>query len=112
MAALLYLGDYVAIGMLLKRSSGNNEDALLQEWIQLVAQPMMNRDTAQVLEGLQHVSTTSPPPFQHYAGEIGAMYIQRQQQQQENNTPTRGSSMSPAMMGPVVAFLETTQWSG
>lgn len=105
MTALLYLGDYVAVGMLLKRS--NDSDALLQEWINVVATPMMNGDSTRAMEGLQHLSSTSPAPFSLYAAEIAQIYLQRN----ENKQTANKSTTTIPSMAPVVAFLESAQWT-
>ena len=66
-----------------KRS--NDSDALLQEWINVVATPMMNGDSTRAMEGLQHLSSTSPAPFSQYAAEIAQMYLQRNENKQTAN---------------------------
>jgi hypothetical protein len=107
MTALLYLGDYVAVGMLWKRSY--DSDALLQEWINVVATPMMTGDSTRAIEGLQHLSSTSPLPFSQYAAEIAQMYLQRNENKRfaANNQ----SNATIPSVAPVVAFLESAQWT-
>jgi hypothetical protein len=109
MTALLYLGDYVAVGMLWKRSY--DSDALLQEWINVVATPMMTGDSTRAIEGLQRLSSTSPPPFSQYAAEIAQMYLQRNENKRFAANNQSNTATIPSV-APVVAFLESpAQWN-
>lgn len=103
--ALLYLGDLAAVEMLLKRTPPQ-QDALFQDWASVVAMPMMQRDAVRALQGLQHVSTSSPPPFNQYASEIASVYLQRQEQA-KSGVGGSVKRKNYSNVGQVVAFLES-----
>lgn len=110
MIALLYIGDYAAVQHLLKRipAPQQQEDTLLEEWTNVVAMPILQQDSTRALQGLQHVSGNSPPPFHQYAGELASMYLQRQENEAKGIVGNNNNNNSN-IGGHVVAFLEATQ---
>jgi len=92
----------VEAGNVMRRTCISTQDAVLQEWCHVVALPMLERDSCRSIQGLQHCSSNSPAPFNIYAGEIASLYLQRNE---------CSDSQTSSMVGPVVAFLETAQWS-
>jgi len=96
----------VHAGHLMRRTLASN-DALLQEWYNGVASPMMEHDVSRSIQGLQHVASNSPAPFPHYAAEILSIYLQRKEEEECGNVEKKNI----VGVGAVVAFLETAQWS-
>lgn len=88
---------------LMRRLDAATDDELLQEWWHTVACPILEKDPTRAMQGLEQCSSHNPAPFSQYAAEIATVYLQRN----EDSTHT----MSMAATAPVVAFLETTQWS-
>jgi hypothetical protein len=92
----------------MRRFSGGQNDELLQEWWHTVACPILEKDPTRAMQGLEHCSSHNPAPFSRYAAEIASVYLQRNEE--EKDSARTGVSMAAAT-APVVAFLETTQWS-
>jgi len=108
LTALLFLGNTVEVGHLMHRTlaSSIQNDALLQEWYNVVACSMLERDTTRCIQGLQHVASNLPAPFQQYAADIMSQYLQRKEEEECSNVERK----SMVGVGPVVAFLETAQF--
>lgn len=106
LTALLYCGEYVHVRHLMRRNNIHiSHDALLQEWWCTVALPMLDENPHQAMQGLQHLSENSPPPYNTHAAEIAAIYHQQRTEDQFQRGDKLRHVVPTASM---VAFLETS----
>jgi hypothetical protein len=106
MAALLYLGEYVHVQHLWRRSRGAMDDPLAVAWWSVCVAAVEGNDNV-VMSLLQDYTQNHPEPLNHYAAHVQMAYQARRLDSKSKAKKNDGTCDSTK----IVAFLETTKWN-